>query len=76
MALKLNLGYKAFYSYDSRCSNNFIDSFTADLRTVMLSRSFPARYWGGSHDDSIFLDGKRYTDYWHLSCFVLDPGVE
>lgn len=53
MALKLNLGYKAFYSYDSRRSNNFIDSFTADLRTVMLSRSFPARYWGGSHDDSI-----------------------
>lgn len=44
MALKLNLGYKAFYSYDSRCSNNFIDSFTADLRTVILSRYFPARH--------------------------------
>ena len=76
MALKLNLGYKAFYSYDSRCSDNFIDSFTADLCTVILSRYFPARQWGGSHDDSIFLGAKRYTEYWHLVCFVFYPGVE
>ena len=39
-----------------------IDSFATDLSAMIFSRGFPARNWGGSHDDSVFLAGKRYTN--------------
>ena len=61
MALKLTWAIKHFVSMTVGIQIT-IDSFATDLCTVILSRCFPTRNWGGRHDDSIFLGGKRYTN--------------